>query len=396
MSVVGTLILALAPAAHAVTITASGVSVGAVQAAVNAASVGDTVVVPAGSASWTSPLSITKGIELKGAGIGSTIITNPSTGWQVGIINVKAVIGQQVTIDGFTFIGSGGNEDVIVMTGSTRAFRIHDNKFTNGGAHSVWIWGDCYGVIDHNQFINPSREVISLFDKGTGDDSWSRPLSFGTAEAVYAEDNVFDFETIGDHAITGVNGTRYVFRHNTVHSSAALNASQVDGHGNYFDDRGIRSFEVYDNTLSSDSSYQGFYMRGGAGVIFGNTMTGSYYHPMIFTNYRSWETDAPGSCGYDACSYPAPDQLHDVYVWNNTYNGATVTPWVTDRGLDRTHIQQGRDYFLSAMPGYTPYTYPHPLVTGGSSSSGSGSGGGSVTPPSDPPPTAPTNLRASR
>jgi hypothetical protein len=27
-------------------------------------------------------------------------------------------------------------------------------------------------------------------------------------------------------------------------------------------------------------------------------------------------------------------------------------------------IQNGRDYFLAVKPGYHPYTYPHPLITG--------------------------------
>ncbi|MCK4576539.1 T9SS type A sorting domain-containing protein, partial [candidate division WOR-3 bacterium] len=33
------------------------------------------------------------------------------------------------------------------------------------------------------------------------------------------------------------------------------------------------------------------------------------------------------------------------------------------------HIQSGRDYFDNTQkPGYTPYTYPHPLITDGTTS----------------------------
>jgi len=36
---------------------------------------------------------------------------------------------------------------------------------------------------------------------------------------------------------------------------------------------------------------------------------------------------------------------------------------VQDAGYVHQNIQPNRDYFMEAKPGYTPYTYPHPLVT---------------------------------
>jgi hypothetical protein len=52
--------------------------------------------------------------------------------------------------------------------------------------------------------------------------------------------------------------------------------------------------------------------------------------------------------------------LEPCYSWNNKCNGVNVnlrggaTPW----------IHEGRDYYNNTpMPGYTPYTYPHPLVS---------------------------------
>jgi len=68
-------------------------------------------------------------------------------------------------------------------------------------------------------------------------------------------------------------------------------------------------------------------------------------------------------------------EAEPTYVWNNTLNGSpfrvdSQNPW---------RMQEGRDFFNSAMPGYTPYTYPHPLTL---------AGGGDTTPP-----LAPRNLR---
>jgi len=49
------------------TVEAKSPSLGDVESAIGSAREGDTVIVPAGTASWTSTLVITKGITLKGA-----------------------------------------------------------------------------------------------------------------------------------------------------------------------------------------------------------------------------------------------------------------------------------------------------------------------------------------
>lgn len=52
--------------------TAASCELADVQAAVRAAGAGDTVQLPAGTATWKGSLSIEKGIHLKGAGAGGT------------------------------------------------------------------------------------------------------------------------------------------------------------------------------------------------------------------------------------------------------------------------------------------------------------------------------------
>jgi hypothetical protein len=60
-----------------------------------------------------------------------------------------------------------------------------------------------------------------------------------------------------------------------------------------------------------------------------------------------------------------PNQLRDpCYSWNNVYqpDGSTINFVVEIIPA----LVQGLDYFSDTpMPGYMPYTYPHPLVTGG-------------------------------
>src|SRR5262249_37018301 len=53
-----------------------------------------------------------------------------------------------------------------------------------------------------------------------------------------------------------------------------------------------------------------------------------------------------------------PNQASEPsYFWNNTYNGSPATA-ATVHGA----VTEGIDYFNTAMPGYTPYAYPHPLI----------------------------------
>ena len=71
------LALAGSGAAEAATINASSCNLSAVSLVVTSATDGDTVVIPAGTCSWSGPLSISnKSITLKGQGIGSTVIVS--------------------------------------------------------------------------------------------------------------------------------------------------------------------------------------------------------------------------------------------------------------------------------------------------------------------------------
>jgi hypothetical protein len=60
--------------------------------------------------------------------------------------------------------------------------------------------------------------------------------------------------------------------------------------------------------------------------------------------------------------------LEPSYSWNDIYTptGESVN-FKTGAGNHKLQ-QEGRDYYNNTpMPGYKPYTYPHPLVRGGAS-----------------------------
>ncbi len=172
---------------------------------------------------------------------------------------------------------------------------------------------------------------------------------------VLVEDNYFSGNR---HNIASNNGSVYVFRHNTcVGQDPAKNFAQTDAHGLSSSPRGSRSYEIYNNVYSANISSglqrTAIGIRGGDGVIFNNTMTAA-------TISRPIELSAKD---FPAAPIPALIKPDLLYIWNNSnYSNSYAT-----NGIDNncpSSIGLNRDDSLSPKPGYTPYTYPHPLRSG--------------------------------
>jgi hypothetical protein len=293
------------------------------------------------------------------------------------------------------------NGAVMVCCG-TKAFRIDHVKFDDLDAPSVRVYGDTWGVIDHSVFYTKIRRMgIIVWHNSwggigtSGDNSWATPVEWGTRKAVYIEDNLFT----GDHAgemigmIDAFAGGRYVARYNTfLHARASSHGTDSTDK-----DRGMRSLEVYNNifTSATTGSYAAIYLRSGTGVVFINTCKG-FANCVLAANYRSASTfktwgQCDGTNGFDGnqgpqVGYPCLDQvgrgmgvlmqrdattrlpmsrawpentLEPLYVWGNILNGSKV-------GSQHSVILRGRDFIEGPKPGYKPFVYPHPLVSGAS------------------------------
>src|SRR5262249_24514308 len=104
---------------QAATVNAASCSQANVQAAIASASNGDTVIVPAGSCTWTSGISLgTKAITLQGAGIGATNITHNISGSQVNLITFAQHATIHTRITGFSFLGGSYDHRMISTSGS--------------------------------------------------------------------------------------------------------------------------------------------------------------------------------------------------------------------------------------------------------------------------------------
>ena len=98
------------------------------------------------------------------------------------------------------------------------------------------------------------------------------PLSLGTNNAVYIEDNTFNYGSTDEDCIDAYGGARLVIRHN------AFNNAHIGFHGfDSGDRRSVFSYEIYSNTFTNNSSteFRAVNLRGGTGVIYSNTFTGS-------------------------------------------------------------------------------------------------------------------------
>jgi hypothetical protein len=404
---------------RAETRTAVALTPEAVWDAINAAKDGDIVHLPAGTAVWKHGWNANhwakmKAITVQGAGIDKTIIrTDTSTAPGDKSFVSNGVEGKPFRITGITFDGTGFPTagtwaGEIVIGGNCKNFRVDHCKFLNMD-QMMTITGDTCGLIDHCCFhaLRKNRQAQTIMCQGPGKVAFTRPLTLGTAQAVYFEDNEARFgpEVVNPDGnnpwIVPYSGARVVIRHNKL-ANTQLEIYRVRP-GAY----GCQSAEIYDNTFSAEGLKmgrpQGFiFIAGGVAMVFNNTVTGTTYNTRTIqvSHERSFgpigefgisdgTNPIDGNqipAGQEGAGYPCfgqPGRATDAdgdgvfepspcYAWNNTLNGAKLNmvlrPWANreHEAKQAAHVKEGRDFF-NEEPNpeyYRPYTYPHPLQSG--------------------------------
>ncbi|MCK5803326.1 MAG: right-handed parallel beta-helix repeat-containing protein [Lentisphaeria bacterium] len=340
-------------------VTASAVSIAAIQEAVNALGGAGRVRIPAGEGEAIGTLTIPGGIDLVGAGVGRTRLfragKTPAKSSEP-VIRIDGKNGLPTQVSGLELRGFQDPKNTAWDTGlvliGVRDFRVHHCRFERFGMAAVSARGVSRGVVDHCEFTDNYKRSIANVGYGVvvyGPGRWRETFEPGSADAVFIEDCVFRGQR---HAVASNNGAHYVFRHN--HIIGNDNSQAVDAHGpGYGSKCGTQWVEVYDNVIEKPlAGVSAMMLRGGGGVVFRNTIR-NYFTGIVLT------LDFDGRLDWTR-PYPIPEQVRDMWVWDNSLNGKKTPPGVPPRSAG--HIQAGRDFFTKAKPGYTPYAYPHPLT----------------------------------
>lgn len=380
---------------------------------ITAAAAGDTLVVPAGSWTWNTGITINKSLILRGTstaaplspgqgpGTSSSIITRGTLSGNTPLITVQPPSNVPIRVTGFrldnglgTTTPSANNVSIaIVGPGSGAAYnqmRV-DNCYFNTGCQALWWIAGVYGVCDHCYFNN--IWICVLLNGGNngdlGDSAWARAdYAAGGPNFPYTEDCIFVWNLSGSPGSPWVTyhdmAGRSVFRHNTINAVSAPNgitgpcdfhgnqsywstANQATGH-NY---RGTIRFEFYNNTVHlGNNIYQFFDGRGGSALIHDNTFTTNDLATPNIVDFRDEEDDPANTPGIPVRSpvqWPCEDQITASFIWNNTLNGTpTNTVGIGTFGNsnastgDPFYIHANRDYWQSAPGAGTTTVYPAP------------------------------------
>lgn len=317
---------------------------------------GDTINVPAGTATWSPHYTITnKSIKIVGAGIGNTVITFSEAVRSCGIVWVTKATGGSPEISGFTLksttCGDGTDlSNVLNMAGSVSGIsttvRVHHMRIEASGTAGGLRMSNTYGLVDHNELVNTgvnthASSVQRDAHNGVadnGDFSWSLPSSVGTADTVTFEDNTFSntHPTDGRYCTNDTAGSRTAYRFNTY-----INCS-VQEHGFESGGRTRASMhtEVYRNlwTWNHSAGWGSLIaFRGGSGFVFDNTATttlpGTLTRLIDFNTFRGGPSprpaDATGSPGY----YPMGYCEKMAVTLTRSGTTATATVSVLDHGI---------------------------------------------------------------
>lgn len=329
----------------------------------------------------------------------------PGSTYQDNVIQVNYTSGgQAVLIHDMRITGNpnlsdppDGNPTMIVMN-------------TNRGV----IWNCSFDSSPYN--ISTLGAITIQQDAADVTDSWDSQSNMGSLDTtgqgkVYAEDN--DFHAM-NYATSTDNNARAAWRYN-LYDNAGVGTHGADT--SYY---GQRYFEFYDNVMVFEPYTDGttfnvgdwFFLRGGTGLIYNNQITplvsqdygtksdvnmtvmnlqrsggptqcwgaghstpGQYYHAPRQVGYgyvtgkgtATYPPDGDNDTSKDSYAYVGDSE--PFYIWGNSRNPLNV--YISDYGAGQcsspdsssNYIVQNRDYFngTTAKPGWSPYTYPHPL-----------------------------------
>jgi hypothetical protein len=351
----------------------------------------------------------------------STIITQNGSG---NCLQVTESTSGNVDISGiFWQNGASGTGDMISIAYASagKPVLIHDCYFesSNGTSDCIQananrgvIWNCSFSALPFSMAqLGIHAQSDSLSTSWTSASTWGMNDADGT-HALYIENCDFN---------AWLNATDFDDNSRAVVRYCTFNNAGLGTHGADTSNYGNRYFEAYHDTFIFNGFNDGqtlnlnwwFFIRGGTFLVtdclipaLSSTDYGTKpsYALIVMNLQRGGGPNPCWGAGIAGNQYPAPRQVgmgyvtgtgvdglgrhndsisyvgdsEPVYIWNNTGTGASSVGIKDYGGSDcgspdnsANYIVSGRDYFVgTAKPGYSEYTYPHPLRTG--------NGGGSL------------------
>jgi hypothetical protein len=297
-----------------------------------------------------------------------------------------------VRISGFVFNMTNHTPSVAICVtsmggGATGGnIRIDHNEFDFG--YQNIEFNHLKGLIDNNVFKNGYLPIyLGSGSRDNSESAWS-DLTAGTADAQFIEDNTFitdeNYPGAGtQEQIGNISGSKIVIRYNTFDGDNIPGSLLFDpihlhgsadggcgGQGYWQQDdatarckrRGPSVVEIYKNTAHAKNLVNFIQLRGSTTLIYDNEITGvSSSNPRIFL----WEEEYSSDIGWTIprTAWPAEDQVHNTFIWNNTYRGHDFNDstygYVTSSPIADAGLLKDRDYFLhepQAAGGQSKYT----------------------------------------
>lgn len=398
-----------------------------------------TVVIPNGTYSWSGNLSINKSLKLAGqSATGVTINNNNGSG---NMISATSTANGHINIYWLNIVqvasNSGGAGFMLNCDrndASSYTVLVHDCTFNNSAVYSYSVLVSANGIVFWNDtFIGNGSNglggislVCQKYGPGTssGHGSWNSPSTMGSLDTTGLNNTYIEnctFSAAPTACVNADDNSRVVVRYCTIQDSS------LHAHGQDTSIYGVRHYEIYNNTfVNSQAAALNLsawtYIRGGTFIIANNSVAALPYGKPSFTmicqsinrsdaiacqtGYPAarqigygWSANSSSRYGNPVISQDGIGQAQDpAYIWNNSGDGGQASgsyvgisqysPDDCGNGMqDSNFIVQGRDYYVGTpRPGWSAYTYPHPLHA-------SNGGGPAPTPAPNPTPAAPQNLR---
>jgi hypothetical protein len=373
---------------------------------------GDTITVSAGSYTASTVTNVTKAVTITASGT-VTVTCGSDTDNMIHFTETTAGVEK---LTGFIFASGSCSETnfgshFILLTTATNGRPVLIGSNTFNGQYSAIRAETNRGVIYQNTFdARPyagsiiTTEALQAKCEASCATSWSSNSTLGVLDTDGEHNLYFETNTIYQHTTETIDmdgSSRTVIRHNTFDNSG------MTSHGTDTGNYGNRQWQISDNTfiftnfgdndghLTAPLDYL-IFIRGGTGVIFNNVLPDvissawgdkaelKFQIQNLRRNagpYPCWAGGYPsprqigfghvtGAAGSDGFTYLGDSD--PVYIWSNTGTGS-ATPQLNDYGPDEcgggpamtTFVQQNRDWFAGTKSGFTEYTYPHPLISGG-------------------------------